>query len=79
MVEAGHRVHAGIDGEAATLEPPLRFVIRQGVLRVRIAPHHPGASPSALLPDSYSGTARALLDIAAGRDPAAGEATTKET
>jgi diacylglycerol kinase family enzyme len=29
-------VHAGIDGEAVDLDPPLRFVIRPGTLRVRI-------------------------------------------
>jgi hypothetical protein len=72
-VEADHPVHAGIDGEAATLEPPLRFLIRGGVLRVRIAPRHPGASPSALLPEDFSGTVRALLHIATGRDPATAE------
>jgi hypothetical protein len=55
------------------LEPPLRFLIRGGVLRVRIAPRHPGASPSALLPEDFSGTVRALLHIAIGRDPATGE------
>jgi hypothetical protein len=86
-LEAGDPVHVGIDGEAATLEPPLGFVIRHGVLRVRIAPRHPGASPSAMLPESFSGTARALSQIAVERDPAArepartssSEPTTKET
>jgi diacylglycerol kinase family enzyme len=29
-------VHAGIDGESAELDPPLRFVIRPGALRLRI-------------------------------------------
>jgi diacylglycerol kinase family enzyme len=34
-------VHAGIDGEAVTLQPPvLRFAIRPAVLRVRIASRH---------------------------------------
>jgi len=42
-------VHAGIDGEAVDLEPPLRFASRPASLRVRISPHHPGASPSARL------------------------------
>ena len=78
-VGAEHPLHAGIDGEAATLDPPLRFTIRRRVLRVRIAPAHPGASPSALLPDSFSGTARTLLRIASGRDPAVRQSTTKET
>ena len=45
-------VAAGIDGEAVHLDPPLRFRVRPGALRVRIAPHHPGASPSALEPKS---------------------------
>ena len=33
-------VHAGIDGEAVDLSPPLRFAIRPAALRVRIAAHH---------------------------------------
>ena len=37
-VDADRPVPAGIDGEAVKLEPPLRFRIRPGVLRVRIAP-----------------------------------------
>jgi hypothetical protein len=43
-------VHAGVDGEAADLSPPLRFAIRPAALRVRISSRHPGASPSGLLP-----------------------------
>jgi diacylglycerol kinase family enzyme len=42
-------VHAGVDGEAADLEPPLRFTSRLASLRIRISPRHPGASPSARL------------------------------
>ena len=52
------------------LEPPLRFRIRPGVLRVRIARRHPGASPSATMPEGLGPSARALARIAAGRDPA---------
>lgn len=33
-----HPVPAGIDGEAAKLEPPLHFHIRPGVLRERRCP-----------------------------------------
>ena len=44
-VDADGPVAAGIDGEALKVDPPLRFRIRPGVLRVRIAPAHPGASP----------------------------------
>jgi diacylglycerol kinase family enzyme len=43
-------VHAGVDGEAVDLTPPLQFVIRPEALRVRISPRHPGASPSGQLP-----------------------------
>ena len=60
---------AGIDGEAVKLQPPLRFSIRPGVLRVRIAAQHPGASPSALLPESVGQSLLALARIAIGRNP----------
>jgi diacylglycerol kinase family enzyme len=43
-VEAGSAIAAGIDGEAARLEPPLRFETRPGALKVRVARSHPGAS-----------------------------------
>ena len=39
-VNATAPVHAGIDGEAVDLDPPLRFVIRPGALRVRISSRH---------------------------------------
>jgi diacylglycerol kinase family enzyme len=42
-------IHAGVDGEAADLEPPLRFTIRPRALRVRISSRHSGVSPSASL------------------------------
>ena len=42
-------IHAGIDGEAVDLDPPLRFAIRPTALRVRISSRHPGVSPSASL------------------------------
>jgi diacylglycerol kinase family enzyme len=50
-IQAEGPVSAGIDGEAVQLDPPLRFRIHPHALRVRIAPQHPGASPSALEPD----------------------------
>jgi diacylglycerol kinase family enzyme len=58
-------VAAGIDGEALKLDPPLRFRSRPQALRVRIAPQHPGASPSADMPESPWGALRAVADIAA--------------
>ncbi|MEN3313385.1 MAG: hypothetical protein V7645_2714, partial [Actinomycetota bacterium] len=68
-VDAECSVPAAIDGEAVRLEPPLRFHIRPGVLAVRIAPRHPGASPSAMLPEGFLQSARALARIAEGRSP----------
>jgi hypothetical protein len=49
------------------LQAPLRFSIRAGVLRVRVARAHPGASPSTALPESMLGTLGALVAITAGR------------
>jgi diacylglycerol kinase family enzyme len=48
-INAPAPVHAGIDGEAVNLDPPLRFATHPAALRVRISPRHPGASPSARL------------------------------
>jgi diacylglycerol kinase family enzyme len=63
-VDADGPIAAGIDGEAVTLEPPLRFRILPAALRVRIAAAHPGASPSAAMPEGAWETVRALLRIA---------------
>jgi diacylglycerol kinase family enzyme len=68
-VGADHAVNAGIDGEAAVLDPPLSFASHPQVLRVRVARQHPGASPSAAIPDSASAAFRALARIARGRTP----------
>jgi diacylglycerol kinase family enzyme len=67
-VDSEEPVAAGIDGEAVKLQPPLRFGVRPGVLRVRVAPRHPGASPSAALPDGPGAGISALWRIAIGRD-----------
>ena len=67
-VDSDQPVPAGIDGEALVLEPPLRFRIRPGVLNVRIARQHPGASPSAMAPDGARAGALYLVRIGpAGR------------
>jgi diacylglycerol kinase family enzyme len=63
-VDSEQPVAAGIDGEAVKLQPPLRFGVRPGVLRVRVAPQHPGASPSAALPDGPGAGIGALWRIA---------------
>jgi diacylglycerol kinase family enzyme len=57
-------VAAGIDGEALRLDPPLQFRTRPEALRVLIAPQHPGASPSATMPESPWDAIRAVTHIA---------------
>ena len=66
-VQSTGPVPAGIDGEAAKLDPPLRFRMRPGVLRVRIARQHPGASPSVGVPEGVWEGILELGRIAAGR------------
>jgi diacylglycerol kinase family enzyme len=63
-VEADGPIAAGIDGEAVTLDPPLCFRIKPGVLRVRIARAHPGASPSAAMPADLPGIVGSLVRMA---------------
>jgi diacylglycerol kinase family enzyme len=63
-VGADQSVAAGIDGEAVQLKPPLRFRSRPAALRVRIAPQHPGASPSANLPADAADAIRQLVRFA---------------
>lgn len=67
-VRSDNPVPAGLDGEAVTLEAPVRFTSRPAALTVRIAPHHPGASPSASLPDSPEDALHRLLALATGRE-----------
>ena len=66
-VDSDGPVPAGIDGEAVMLDPPLRFAIRPQVLRVRIARNHPGASPSAALPEGFMESFAELVRIATGK------------
>ncbi|MET9270652.1 diacylglycerol kinase family protein [Kribbella sp. NPDC003557] len=67
-VEADRPLPAGVDGEALVLDAPLRFKIRPGVLRVRIAHQHPGSSPSATAPEGLRDGLAELVRIALGRD-----------
>jgi hypothetical protein len=60
-------VEIGIDGEAMLLDPPIRFAVLPGALRVRIPPHAPGYSPAAAAPTPSWSTITALLQVAAGR------------
>jgi diacylglycerol kinase family enzyme len=68
-VEATRPVPAGIDGEAALVTPPVVFRTRPAALRVRVAAHHPAASPSAIEPVGALPALRALLRIAGGAEP----------
>jgi hypothetical protein len=63
-VDSASPVPLGIDGEAVTLEPPLRFRIHAGALRGRIARSHPGVSPSADLPHGLRDGIAELLSLA---------------
>jgi diacylglycerol kinase family enzyme len=68
-VDADAPIAAGIDGEAVTLDPPLSFKILPAALRVRIAAAHPGASPSAAMPEGAWEIVLALARIVVGRTP----------
>ena len=46
-VRSAEPVEIGVDGEALSLKPPLRFVIRPGALTVRLPRTAPGRSPAA--------------------------------
>ena len=74
-VEADRPLPAGVDGEALVLDAPLRFRIRPGVLRVRIAHQHPGSSPSAMAPEGFRAGLVELVRIALGRDRASASST----
>ncbi|MBO3751945.1 hypothetical protein J5X84_38245 [Streptosporangiaceae bacterium NEAU-GS5] len=69
-VRSGGPVEIGIDGEALVLEPPIRFRIVPGALRVRIPKHAPGYSPAAAAPVPGRSTIIALLRTSAGRSVA---------
>ena len=77
VVTADGPVAAGIDGETATLEPPIRFASRPLALRVRIARGQPGASPSTQVPRGFLPTVVELVRIAFGAKPAAGHQVEK--
>jgi diacylglycerol kinase family enzyme len=66
QIDASAPVPAGVDGEALMLDPPLVFAARHLALRVRIAPQHPGASPSAAQPSNVREGLRMLVRIAGG-------------
>jgi diacylglycerol kinase family enzyme len=60
-------VAAAIDGEAVTMQSPLRFLLRPGALRVRIAPEEKGASPAFLHAPWTVSTLAGLARVVRGR------------
>ena len=60
-------VAVGLDGEALTLAPPLRFVSLPGALRVRVPRHASGVSPAGAAVTLTRRNLRKLVRIAAGR------------
>ncbi len=69
VINSDAPVPVGVDGESMHVAPPLRFTIRPGVLRVRIAPQHPGASPSAAQPEGLVDALTMLWQLARGQNP----------
>jgi diacylglycerol kinase family enzyme len=76
-VDADRPLPAGVDGEALVLDAPLRFRIRAGVLRVRIAHQHPGSSPSAMAPEGIRDGLVELVRIVLGRDRESASSTAR--
>jgi diacylglycerol kinase family enzyme len=68
-IESDGDIPLGVDGEALTMPSPVTLLIRPGVLRVRIAPQHPGASPAYAQPTGFRDAIRRLIHISAGADP----------
>ena len=66
-VRSGQPVEVGVDGEAMLLDPPIRFRIVPGALRVRIPSQAPGYSPAAAVPTPGWATLTALWQTATGR------------
>lgn len=65
-VRSGKPVDTGIDGEAVTLDSPVRLEVQPGALRVRIAPHHPGVSPARVADVVQEAAPRRLFQAAFG-------------
>jgi diacylglycerol kinase family enzyme len=62
-LESDDRVQAGVDGEALTFTPPLRFESVPGALRVRVCPSHLERSHVGVMPSGSPVAALARLAI----------------
>ncbi|WP_326834621.1 diacylglycerol kinase family protein [Amycolatopsis rhabdoformis] len=68
VVSSGQSVvDIGVDGEALQIEPPLRFRILPGALRVRVPLDAPGVAPAAAAPSGMGEAVRVLLRVLVGR------------
>jgi diacylglycerol kinase family enzyme len=67
VVDGPAALAAALDGEVRTLDPPLRFEVRPGALRARIAFDEPGASPALLRPPMSATTIVGLIRVVRGR------------
>jgi diacylglycerol kinase family enzyme len=65
-VRSGRPIDLGLDGEAITLDSPVRLEVQPGALRVRIAAHHPGVSPARVAGAVQAGATGRLLQAAFG-------------
>jgi diacylglycerol kinase family enzyme len=70
-LRSGGTVRVGLDGEALQVDPPLRFSIRPGALRVRLSGNAIGYSPAALRSDARQWI-RDLWRVVLGRPVAIG-------
>ena len=66
-VRSHEPIKAGVDGEALSYDPPVRFASAPAALKVRIPPQAPGVSPAAATPAASSSLIRDLLRTAGGR------------
>jgi diacylglycerol kinase family enzyme len=64
-------VEVGVDGEALRLEPPLRFRVVAGGLRVRVPANAPGLAPAAVAPAGPGEAVAGVMRVLVGR-PARG-------
>jgi diacylglycerol kinase family enzyme len=64
-------VEVGVDGEALRLEPPLRFRVVAGGLRVRVPANAPGLAPAAVAPAGPGEAVAGVMRVLGGR-PARG-------
>jgi len=64
-------IPVGVDGEALMMPSPLVLRSRPGALRVRIAPQHPGVSPSAVAPDGLVDMLTSLFRVVVRGTPSA--------